>query len=437
MRCGKQVPSALRAAAALALLLPGPVLGLRPLPGWPREVKVSSAYPPCGIAAADLDGDGSPEVAVGSTAGRVYVFDAEGGLLPGWPVSTGGRVQAKPAAADVDGDGSLDLVVLDGETGLLWALDGEGSSLPGWPVEVGAASGVIGPSITFDDSVGLSVITPCREGIECLDSEGRRVWTSPLIGSVTASPAVSGRFGLVAAVTEYGFLYLQRNGDGQPIEGFPFLAGQRSSWGAPVIADLEPDGSPEVLFTAYDIGQSVSVYSLEDDGGISPGFPVRLPGYLSYSSPVVADADGDGDMEVFLCCSGGEGTLWAMDHTGEVLPGWPAAPSVQMEGSPVVADLDADGSCEVLAASGSAAGGLFCYGLRGDSLGRYTEWGTGPARTDSPVAADLDGDGAPELLLLTAAGTLYAWTGAEAGGALPWPQLYRDRRNTSSTAGLP
>lgn len=400
-------------------------------------MKVSSAYPPCGIAAADLDGDGLPEVAVGSTAGRVYVFDGEGRLLPGWPVRTGGRVQSKPAASDIDGDGRIDLVVLDGETGLLWALDGGGRSLSGWPVQVGASSGVIGPSITSGDSGAVSIITPCSGGIECLDSRGSRLWTRRFTGSVTASSAVSSRHGMVATITEYGFLYLNRLCDGEAVEGFPFLAGQRSSWGAPVIADMDDDGSPEILFTAYDIGQSVNVYCLESTGVISQGFPVRLPAYLSYSSPVAADADGDGDLEIFLCCSGGEGTLWALDHHGEVLSGWPAAPSVQMEGSPVVADLDADGECEVLAASGSAAGGLFCYSIVGDSLAEYTQWGTGPARTDSPAVMDLDGDGAPEILLLTAGGSLHAWTGTEAGGEAPWPQLNHDRLNSSCQCGGP
>jgi hypothetical protein len=395
-------------------------------------MKVSPSYAPCGVAFPDTDGDGEPEVAAGSTAGRLYLWEASGDPVDGWPVTIGGRIQSKPAVGDLDGDGADELVVLQGEDGSLWALDGDGAPLPGWPAATGRTTGIMAPVISSGPD-GLTIISPCEDGIAAYSPAGVLLWrTRRPLGDLVAGPAVSQPFGLAAVLTEYAFLYLHGLDRGGEKEGFPFLAGQRSSWGPPVIADLEGDGGFEVLFTAYEMGQSVHLYCLESDGGLSPGFPVTLPCLLSYSSPVCADADADGDLEVFLCCSGSQGTVWALDHRGEVLPGWPVSPSVQMEGAPSVADMDGDGVCEVLAASGSAAGGLFCWDLQGRSLPELSEWGTGPARTDCPAVADIDGDGSPELLLLTADGTLHAWATGVEGGRAPWPQLHRDAANTSA-----
>ena len=415
------------------MLLAGGAAALQPVEGWPVRMKVSASYAPCGIAVADMDGDDRPEVAAASTAGRVYLWSASGEPADGWPVNVGGRVQSKPAAVDLDGDSLAELVVLEGDNGVLWALDADGSVLPGWPASTGPSTGVLAPVVASGPDGSFMVIAPSEEGLSAWTAGGALMWrTRRPLGSVVAAPSVSERHGLAALLTEYAFLYLYDLQSGRRRKGFPYLAGQRSSWGTPVLADLEGDGNPEVLFAAYDIGQSVRLYCLEVDGSPSEGFPIRIPGVLSYSAPVCADADDDGDLEVFLCCSGGEGTVWAFDHTGAVLPGWPASPSVQMEGSPSVADLDGDGVCEVLAASGSAAGGLFCWDLGGRAIDELSQWGTGPARTDSPVVADLDSDGKPELLLLTADGTIHAWHTFGKGGRAPWPQLHRGPGNTSS-----
>ena len=67
---------------------------------------------------ADLDGDGVPEIVVGGNEGTVAAYDLAGGRLrvkPGWPASTcsGGQCpEARGmAAADLDGDGRVEVVV--------------------------------------------------------------------------------------------------------------------------------------------------------------------------------------------------------------------------------------------------------------------------------------------------------------------------------------
>jgi hypothetical protein len=87
--------------------------------GFPRCVDqtiVSSA------AVGDIDGDGAPEIVVGTGdywpngTHAVYAFKCDGTVVPGWPVSVQGQVFTSPALADLSGTGSLDVIVTDDNT---------------------------------------------------------------------------------------------------------------------------------------------------------------------------------------------------------------------------------------------------------------------------------------------------------------------------------
>lgn len=88
------------------------------LPGWPRP----TAYPGFSSPAlADLDRDGDLEIIIGSgdpysSRGYVYAWHHTGADVSGWPVrpvNGGGRnahILSSPTAADIDGDGSLEVL---------------------------------------------------------------------------------------------------------------------------------------------------------------------------------------------------------------------------------------------------------------------------------------------------------------------------------------
>jgi hypothetical protein len=87
--------------------------------------------------AADMDGDGRLEVAVATTSGKLWLWS--GGVVPGFPLKLGARAKAGASFGDVDGDGRPELLVGD-ERGRVHAFKKNGRELTGWPATVGSAS---------------------------------------------------------------------------------------------------------------------------------------------------------------------------------------------------------------------------------------------------------------------------------------------------------
>lgn len=103
--------------------------------GFPKDIDEVIISSP---AVGDIDGDGKPEIVVGTglywgnTAHRVYAWRCDGSAQPGWPVTTAGKVITSPALADLDGDGIPEVVVTDyNPSGIsyVYAIKGNGSIL--------------------------------------------------------------------------------------------------------------------------------------------------------------------------------------------------------------------------------------------------------------------------------------------------------------------
>jgi hypothetical protein len=71
-------------------------------------------------SAADVDGDGTAEVIMGSGGYLLHAFKTDGGEAPGFPKFTGGWIFSTPAVGDLDGDGQRELVTVTRE-GFLFA----------------------------------------------------------------------------------------------------------------------------------------------------------------------------------------------------------------------------------------------------------------------------------------------------------------------------
>ena len=103
--------------------------------------------------------------------------------------------------------------------------------------------------------------------------------------------------------------------DGLP--GFPKkMIRADGIWSSPALADLDGDGKKEIIFGAND-GQ---LHALNSNGREIAGFPVQAGDYIR-SSPAVADIDGDGDLEIAVGCD--DTNMYVFESNGTVAAGFP------------------------------------------------------------------------------------------------------------------
>ncbi|NCC34877.1 MAG: hypothetical protein EOM24_23115, partial [Chloroflexia bacterium] len=80
------------------------------LAGWPQATGADIFGTP---AVGDIDGDGLPEVLVGSDDGHIYAWHHDGQAVAGWPRMMTAAVKGSPALANVDADPALEVVGAD------------------------------------------------------------------------------------------------------------------------------------------------------------------------------------------------------------------------------------------------------------------------------------------------------------------------------------
>jgi hypothetical protein len=109
------------------------------------EVYANEPFFAASPALADFDNDGKLEIVVTHYNGlesRIYIIDHLGADYPGWPIvystSSFGFTESTPTIADIDADGSLDIVV-GAETRFINAWDITGSLIAGFPIQSGDA----------------------------------------------------------------------------------------------------------------------------------------------------------------------------------------------------------------------------------------------------------------------------------------------------------
>jgi uncharacterized repeat protein (TIGR01451 family) len=152
----------------------------------------------------------------------------------------------------------------------------------------------------------------------------------------------------------------------------------------PALADLDGDGIKELLFASYD-GKMHAYWMDKTEHGSWP-FTVTGAGsaWAFASEPVVADLDGDGKAEVIFTTwprtgGGRVGSLIVTDWRGVLKQqiALPAPLSDDWNGAlaaPTIANIDADADMELVV--GTVASGVVAYDLPGSANARVL-WATG------------------------------------------------------------
>ncbi|MEG2455926.1 MAG: VCBS repeat-containing protein, partial [Oscillospiraceae bacterium] len=183
----------------------------------------------------------------------------------------------------------------------------------------------------------------------------------------------------------------------------------------PAVADLDGDGSLEIISAAYTlrcVDAKTGTVKWQVPSGYDRSHPnAKYEGRI-WSDVVVKDVDGDGGLDIVV--GNRMGKLAVYDQNGYFKPGWPQTLWAGVEIKSVRAeDLDNDGTCEIVAAVGDASTGqlspknVWVYEHDGKvrkGWPQYREGATPVSHAwgvyhDNLCVGDLDGDGRKDILV--------------------------------------
>lgn len=410
------------------------------LPGFPIYLGTSGESSP---KLTDLDGDGSEEIVIATSDGRVHAFRADTTELPGFPIELSTLASLDPATCAAQPDRCH-------RKSRAYQPDVVGGVVPE-SIKTAVLATIAVGNLAGEDTVCRDVVVASLDGfVFAYDCRGALREGFPVTIDRSTTPD-----GLTGARR-------CENANGDDVIGCrdEQQFGESGFFSSPMLVDLDGDTDLEIVCAGLDS----RVYAWHHDGALVRGWPVHLdhpdiPAFNAdgsrnrlvdriVASPTVADLLGDGtpwivvgttervinDARAFLYAVHPDGN----DHDGgPFAAGWPTSVSgfVAAEilpyigrgnpNSPAAADFDGDGDDEVV----NAGMGGFMVIIDGD--GRVLDPAMGTLRDsfgplsdvvdngfvpllNNPSIGDLDNDGSLDIVNGTAGLGLLA--SAQEGG---------------------
>jgi hypothetical protein len=466
-------------------------IGEQPNAGFPVRISGFSAKE-ASVTVADITGDNKAEIIVGDVDGRISAVSGTGQLL--WQFRTDialnnvwsgrdtpTRINSAPAVGDVTGDGVPEIVVgvggvtveyRDGkvsyENGGVVALNNKGQLLPGWPqltVDIyepkGYTEGVVSSPVIADftgDGKAEIGYGGFDQYIYLKDQNGRdlpgwprfardTVWSSPAAVDLDGNGVKDMVIGIDAhkvwfydeteeqwVQDEDGGYVLGLQGNAKLLPGWRIFQDD-AVFSSPAVADLDGDQKPEIVIGSGNfwrglknntaLGRTVTAY--RTDG--STLWRQRTDGSVS-NAPAIGDVNGDGQFDVVVVADDGDDKVYAFNGKDGRLLWKKLARSIfsgdRANGHVILGDYDGDGVNDVFAPVGGQV--AIMRGQDGEHFtGTSNPWGDVPVYSANGV---MDGspalgdlNGDGKLELVTAANVVTAWTLPNNKGVATWPMF--------------
>ncbi len=383
--------------------------------GRPTNPQVKNSR---GVTLADVDNDGVDEILYGIDT-TLYALEGDGTVL--WEKTVLGPILLPPTAVDIDQDGDIEIIINTGyptTVGRIYLKDNNGEDLPGWPLNFDDHWMINAPAIADVDNNGTYDIVTCEragssEGyVHAINIDGTPInsnWPVQVDATPAFTPSIGdvdndGNNDVVIATSSSGMRIYDNQG--QIFPNFPLADPDVSySYQSPILADLDGDDDLEIIGSNH--GNAPGFYVLNHDATYYPGWPIALGGW-TYSPATVLDVDEDETFEIFMSDrnTSGDGTpldvVYGLTPDGENLDNFPISKYGGTEGVLSIADINDDGVLEVIFPSTltDAEGDGYIHAYSIDGSGEIDGFPLRPRGftfLNGAVIGDVDDDGMMDL----------------------------------------
>jgi gliding motility-associated-like protein len=324
------------------------------------------------VFAADMDGDGDMDILSASQIDDTIAwYENDGNANPTFTavdVATSADGAFSVFAADMDGDGDMDIVSASFYDDTIAWYENDGNANPTWTAadvatSADGARSVFAADMDGDGDMDILSASQIDKTIAWYENDGN---ANPTWTAADVATSADGAFSVFAAdmdgdgdmdivsasYDDDTIAWYENDGNANPTWTAADIATSADGAYSVFAADMDGDGDMDIL-SASQLDNTIAWH--ENDGNANPTFAAAdiATSADSARSVFAADMDGDGDLDIISASLLDDTIAWH-ENDGNANPTWTAADiATSADGaiSVFAADMDGDGDMDIISAS--------------------------------------------------------------------------------------